>query len=470
MGIIEYKINIFRYCGALKRTVILHPKQIFMTMKHIRFIKFIMILLCCTLLSATTAQAQVVAADSVMQHVKGNKLSVGGYGEVGMTRNFYSDNQYRYRSPAKYKDDPSNGRFDIPHMVVYLGYDFGKGWTMGTEIEFEHTGTGSAIEIEDDEGGEFEHEIEKGGEVELEQFWIQKSFSRAANLRIGHFVVPVGLNNAYHEPLNYFTVYRPEGENTILPSTWHDTGIAFWGNYKDFRYELQFIAGLDAMLFSRDGWIHNGAGSAYEFKPANKYGWAARVDNYSVKGLRIGVSGYYGLAMHNTYPNEMEGEGKTYDKTRANVYIGSVDFTFNRFNWIVRGQADYGYISGTPMLNSAKINSQKNSPYNKTYVGKNAVAIGVEAGYNIFSQIPRLAQSKQKLYAFGRYEYYDSYIREHSQPSFDYTKKNRMAFGVNYYPLPQIAVKVEYSKRMLKSQYNDEPSVSIGVAYQGWFL
>lgn len=90
---------------------------------------------------------------------------------------------------------------------------------MGTEIEFEHTGTGSAVEIETDEGGEYETEIEKGGEVELEQFWIQKSFARWANLKMGHFVVPVGLNNAHHEPLNFFNVYRPEGENTILPST-----------------------------------------------------------------------------------------------------------------------------------------------------------------------------------------------------------------------------------------------------------
>ena len=32
--------------------------------------------------SLFTAIAQVNAGDSVMQHVKGNRLSVGGYGEV----------------------------------------------------------------------------------------------------------------------------------------------------------------------------------------------------------------------------------------------------------------------------------------------------------------------------------------------------------------------------------------------------
>ena len=271
-----------------------------------------------------TAQTSEVPEETVStgNNLTSGRLSVGGYGEVAYSRNFYSDNQYRYRNPNTYKNDPSNGRFDIPHAVIYINYDFGKGWKLGSEIEFEHTGTGSAIEIEDDEGGEYEHEIEKGGEVELEQFWLQKTFNPSLNLRLGHIVVPVGLNNAYHEPLNFFTVYRPEGENTILPSTWHDTGMSLWGIVGDFRYEAQLLAGLNALLFTRDSWINNGAGSAYEFKPANKYGMALRVDNYTLPGLRIGLSGYFGQTFHNTYPNEMEGEGKTYHKVKGNLWLG----------------------------------------------------------------------------------------------------------------------------------------------------
>lgn len=424
------------------------------------------------LVATNSAVAQVTASDSVMSHAKGNKFSVGGYGEVAYSRNFYSDNQYRYSNPKAYKNDPSNGRFDIPHAVIYLGYDFGKGWTMGTEIEFEHTGTGSAIEIENEEGGEYEHEIEKGGEVELEQFWLQKAFARWANIRLGHIIVPVGLNNAHHEPLNFFGVYRPEGENTILPSTWHDTGISFWGVAGDWRYEVQMIAGLNGLLFSRDGWIHSGGGSSYEFKPANKYGWAFRLDNYSVDGLRLGLSGYFGQSMHNTYPNEMEGEGKTYDKTKANVMLGSFDFTYDRYNWIIRGQADYGYISDTPMLNYAKRHSQKNSPYNKTNVGKNAYAIGIEAGYDLFSQIRKMREDHQKLYVFGRYDYYDSYVNEPSMPEAPnhYTQRQVMTFGINYYPVPQIVIKADYSNRFLKKPCNNEPSINIGIAYEGFFL
>ena len=122
--------------------------------------------------SPLAIQAQTVAADSVMQHAKGNRLSVGGYGEAVFSRNFYSDSGNRYSSASSRKNDPSHGRFDIPHAVIYLGYNFGKGWSLGTEIEFEHGGTGSAIEYEAEEAIEFEQEQERGGEVELEQFWI----------------------------------------------------------------------------------------------------------------------------------------------------------------------------------------------------------------------------------------------------------------------------------------------------------
>lgn len=428
------------------------------------------------MLTPDCAKAQYSAADSVQNHVKGNRLSIGGYGEAAYTRNFYSDNVYRYTDPKSYKNDPSHGRFDIPHAVIYISYDFGKGWTISSEIEFEHTGSGGAIEKEYSEGGEWEQEVEKGGEVELEQFWIQKSFGSFLNVRAGHIVVPVGLTNAHHEPLNYFTVYRPEGEATILPCTWHDTGISIWGRLGDFRYEVQMLAGLDAFMFDRENWIQGGAGSPFEFKVANKYGFAARIDNYTLPGLRVGLSGYYGQAMHNSYPHEFEGEDangnkKTYDGTKGRVAIGAIDFTFNRYNWIVRGNADYGYLSNASTISKIKRNlTSNNAPYKKTPVGKNAVAVGIEAGYDVFSQIGKLREDNQKLYLFGRYEYYNSYIPAKDQSKYEYTGKNRMAFGVNYYPIPQIAVKAEYSKRFFKSQYNNEPSVSLGVAYQGFFL
>jgi hypothetical protein len=419
------------------------------------------------LLTATATQAQVNAGDSVMQHAGGNRLSIGGYGEIGYSRNFYSDHVSRYSQPEEHKGDPTHGRLDIPHAVIYLGYDFGKGWTFGTEIEFEHGGAGIAYEKEDEEGGEWEQETEKGGEVELEQFWIQKSFAHWANIRAGHIVVPVGLNNAYHEPLNFFTVYRPEGENTIMPSTWHQTGVSFWGRHGDFRYEAQVLGGLNADQFTNTGWIHKGHKSSTEFDVANKFAVAARLDNYSLPGLRIGLSGYFGESIGNSYPRNKNGID---DEYRGRVLIGAFDFTYYGHNWIVSGQADYGYLGDAEQLKYVYNRLNSKSPYkHSAFVSKNAYAVGIEAGYDVFSQISKLRERDQKLYVFGRYEQYNPYASNTKGTAYDYTEVKRMAAGINYYPVPQVAVKAEFSKRFLKSAYNDEPSLNIGIAYEGWF-
>lgn len=422
---------------------------------------------CSLALCATTANAQESAADSVMNHARGNRLSVGGYGEIAYGRNFYSDHVSRYSQPELHKDDPNHGRFDIPHAVIYMGYDFGKGWGFGTEIEFEHGGAGIAYEKEDEEGGEWEQETEKGGEVELEQFWIQKSFSRAANLRMGHIVVPVGLNNAHHEPLSFFTVYRPEGESTILPSTWHQTGVSFWGRSGDFRYEAQVLAGLNADNFTNTGWISKGHKSPMEYDVANKYGASLRLDNYSIRGLRIGLSGYYGHSIGNSYPRNANGVDAEY---KGQVAIGAIDFTYNDHNWILRGQADYGYLGDAEQLKYVYNRLNSKSPFkHSAFVSKNAYAVGIEAGYNVFSQIASMRAHNKKMYVFGRYEAYNPYASNTKATAYDYTAVKRLAVGVNYYPIPQIVVKAEYSNRFLKTIYNNEPAFNIGVAYEGFF-
>lgn len=406
-------------------------------------------------------------SDSVASPVKRllPGLSLGGYGEVALTRNFYSDNVNRYSKAADYKDK-SHGQFDIPHVVIMLGYDFGKGWSMGSEIEFEHGGIESAVEMEQEEVGEYEQEVERGGEVALEQFWLQKSFGRKFNIRVGHQVVPVGATNAAHLPTEFFTVYRPEGENTIMPCTWHQTGIEVWGRIGDWRYEAMFLPALNSAFFSKDEWIKNASASPFEFSPANKYAGALRIDNYSVPGLRLSVSGYYGHSFNNTLQSD---EGK-YKNVKGAVAIGSFDFLYKGYGWIVRGNFDYGHLGDADKISEYNRNLSKTSPYKRTHVGKAALSTGMEAGYDLFRLSPSLSAQGQRLYLFGRYEYYDAYIPTANAPAYSWTDRHRMAVGLNYYPMKQIVVKAEFSERFLKSQYNNEPSVSIGIAYAGYFL
>ena len=418
--------------------------------------------------SKDKAESTVMSAsETPKKEKKKPRFTIGGYGEAVYSRNFYSDNYLRYDSPQDYKDD-THGRFDLPHVVLMLGYDFGKGWSMGMEIEFEHGGTESAVEIEEHEGGEYESEVERGGEVALEQFWIQKSFCPEFNIKLGHMVVPVGATNAHHLPTEFFGVYRPEGENTIMPCTWHETGLSIWGRAGDWRYEAMLLPGLDSDRFNDKEWIKGGAGSPYEFKIANAMAGAVRVDNYSVKGLRLSVSGYAG----NTFSNTLKkATNAIYDDVKGTVLIGSFDFHYNDHNWVARGNFDYGHLSDAALITRYNQSFSNDSPAKKRPVATSAISTGVEVGYDLFGWLGKKQQEKgRKFYLFGRYEYYDSmHTTEDAVTDYEEYGRQRIAFGVNYYPMKDIVLKGEYSLGILKSKFNNEPAVSLGVAYSGFF-
>ena len=396
-----------------------------------------------------------------------DRLQIGGYGEVVGTYNFFSDEYLRYTDAKSYKDAPGHGRVDIPHFVIWLGYDFGKGWSLGTEIEFEHGGTESAVEIETEEAGEYESEVERGGEVALEQFWIQKSFTRAANLRMGHIIVPVGATNMYHMPTEFFTCYRPEGESTILPCTWHENGISFWGQAGGWRYEALILPGLDSDRFSSQNWIASASGSPYEFKIGNTLAGAFRVDNTSIKGLRLSLSGYAGNSFKNTLaPTESD----RYKGVKGTVMIGSFDFCYNDHNLIVRGNFDYGHLTDSHAITKFNMSLRKDSVSPQQTVASDAVAGGIEAGYDIFGAIPSMKGKNQKFYVFGRYEYFDSMFKvSEGLNDSRWCGRQRVAAGINYYPMKEIVIKCEYSHGFLDPIYNNEPSISIGVAFSGLF-
>lgn len=400
--------------------------------------------------------------DVYKENAKNHRLQIGGYGEATTHRYFYSSSFNRYTYPDQYTDVKSRGQFDLPHVVFNISYNFGKGWSVSTEIEFEHGGAGTSIEIEDEEFGEYEQEVEKGGEIVLEQFWIQKSFCDALNIRAGHIIVPVGVTNQYHMPIEYFTVLRPEEETSILPLTWHQTGISVWGKISKWYYNVSFISGLDAERFSDRGWIKDGAISPYEFEIANSYAGAFRIENRSVKGLKLGISGYYGHSAANSLKSER------YQNITGAVTIGSADATYNDYNIIARGGFVYGNLGDSKQISTINKNMSVNSPSPRTNVASDAISYFVEAGYDVFSFFKSLQE--HKLYLFGHFGYYNTMYKTVNEILADTRFGRYIATGgINYYPIPQIAIKAEYSSRIFKSPYNNENTISLGIMYSGLF-
>lgn len=407
--------------------------------------------------------------------VNSRRLTIGGYGEATMKRCFYSNNYLRYTSPEKYAGD-SYGEFDLPHVVIYLGYDFGKGWSMSTEIEFEHGGTESAVEIEEEEGGEYESEVERGGEVALEQFWIQKSFNRYANLRAGMLIVPLGGTNAHHEPNQFFGVYRPEGDNTILPCTWHDVGLQFHGRYKWLNYTAQFLPGLESTLFGSKNWIHYGSASPYEFKLANCYAGLARLDFYPLNrqgsdALRLSLSGYAGTSFRN---NLTPTTNAKYEGVRGLVTLGAFDWTYADHHVVFRGSATYGHLSDAEAITAFNKQMSKNSVSKRQNVASDAYSVGAEIGYEFFHLNKSLQEHNQQFYLWGRYDIYDAQARINASRSY-WAGRQKVSFGFNYFPLQQVIIKGEFGYGILnqnpftETRYKNEPYVALSVNYCGFF-
>lgn len=416
-------------------------------------------LIASTLCAAGTLSAQ----DDSTSHK--SRLTVGGYGEAVYSYHFYSDNVFRYSHAERYRDSKGFGRVDLPHAVVMLGYDFGHGWTVGTEVEFEHGGVEAAVEKETEETGEFEQEVERGGEVALEQFWVQKSFNKHLNVRAGHIVVPVGRTNNSHTPNMFYSVYRPEGENTILPCTWHETGVSLWGRAGAWRYEAQLLPGLNAFMFNDQGWVHNGSASPYEFRPANRLATAVRVDWSGVKGLQVGLSGYAGNSFNNDIVTD---ERSRYADVKGTVLIGAVDFQYRDRYVTVRGNADYGFLGDASAISAHNKNqtTMTGNPYPHTTVAQAAWDATVEAGVNLLAW----NRSGRQLWLFGRYDHYDSFVPSENQNDVGWCERQVLSAGVNYQPVPEIVVKAEGGVRLLASQYNNEPFCALGVTWTGFFV
>lgn len=411
---------------------------------------------------------------------KKGRLTIGGYGEATMKRCFYSNNYLRYISPEQYAND-QYGEFDLPHVVIYLGYDFGHGWSMGSEIEFEHGGSEVAVEIEEEEGGEYETEVERGGEVALEQFWLQKSFNPYANLRAGMIIVPLGGVNAHHEPNQFFGVYRPEGDNTILPCTWHDIGVQFHGRYKWLGYTAQFLPGLESTLFSSKNWIQSGSASPYEFKLANCYAGLLRLDFFPIQdaelqktnNLRISLSGYAGTSFRQ---NLTATTNKKYEGVKGLVALGALDWAYSGHGVIFRGSATYGHLGDADRITAFNKSMSKNSVSKRQNVASDAYCAGAEIGYDVlFEHYRRHANERRhQLYVFARYDIYDAQARIDASRNY-WAGRQKFTCGLNYMPIPEVVIKGEFGYGLLNqnpnsgSRYNNEPYVALGINYCGFF-
>jgi hypothetical protein len=388
-------------------------------------------------------------------------FSLESYGYVVYQHFDYGPNQ-KATPLGSLKD--SRAIIDVPKFVLAPEFYFSPDLFVDCEIEFEHLGAGSSLELEYEEFGEYEFESEKGGEVEVEELHIDKLFSDAFNLRVGRFPIALTLFNDRHRPLSFFATSIPESESEILPSVWAETGIEIFGSAFNFSYNLDLVNGLDASGFSSERWIAKGYQTRFELVKATNLATVARLDYEGIQNTLIGASLYYGNSADNRpKPEDMKG-------VDANVSIVSLHGQYKSDQIILRGDYIYGNLENSAIVSQVNASLSVNTQSPRSPVAKNALAWYAEGGYNIAPLID--LQDIYKVFPFIRYEYYNTMQDVEpgifANPRF---KRSIFTFGLNLMWNDEIIFKADYSTRRVgDGKFNTENTLGLSVGYNTTFI
>ncbi len=341
--------------------------------------------------------------------------TVGGYGEL------------HYNEP----DGRTRGQLDFHRFVLYLSHSFTSELSFHSEVELEHT----RLEAGEDDGGE----------INLEQAFVDYRLSSAAGIRAGILLSPVGLINLYHEPPAFHGVERPNVDRVIIPSTWSEAGVGVYGRVSDgLQYQVYLLAGLRAEGFSAEGGLRGGRQLGYRSDPGNP-SITGRLDYSPVLGLQLGGSFFVGGS-----------SGGSDSLGSATVALWSGDVRYATAGLSIRAVGAVATISDAQKINVA---------FGRN-VADRIAGYYVEAAYNF---LPFLAPaSEQELFVFGRYEKYTTQASTTGFAAMQQFNRNDIVLGITYKPTSDTVFKFDYTflnNNLDSGSYRNTRQLNVGVGY-----
>jgi hypothetical protein len=358
-------------------------------------------------------------------------VSIGGYGEA-LYQNVAAENE---------AGAASNGRDTIDYLrqIIYLGYKFDERLLFNSEIEFEHAATAHH------------------GTVAVEFAYLDAMLHRAANLRAGMLLVPIGFVNELHEPPVFLGARRPEVERRIIPTTWRANGAGLFGEpVNGMSYRAYLIESLRAIGDSDDGvsgfnagGLRGGRQSGSEALFEDLAG-VARVD-WTANGLGAGAAVFVG----NTGQSEAVG----------NDVIGGLTTIFEAHAQVHRaGLRLRALVSGATVDDAAAINTANGLTGNGS-MGSELGGWYVEGGYELWSRLR--PQSRFELVPYVRFEEVNTQVEVPDGFSSNPANDLRIiTLGGAFYPHSQVVVKSDYEIRRNEADTGvDQWNIAIGYLF-----
>jgi len=347
------------------------------------------------------------------------RTTVGGYGEV----------HYANRTGP---DTP--GTVDLKRFVVYLAHTFNDQIAFRSELEVEHAKLEGA---------------QPGGEVALEQAYLDYRVSDALTVRSGLVLPPVGIINETHEPPTFNGVDRPGFDHDVIPTTWREIGLGATGRVPavaGLSYRVYLVNGLRAAGFSAAEGIREGRQEGREASFANP-SFTGRLE-WARPGLKLGGSFWYGGT---AAADPALGKGAF----AAPITLLSADARYDVSAFMFRGVATSIWVSDAAAINTRYA----------TAVGSRIAGGYLEVAYNLLHALA--PASSQKLNAFVRHERYDTHAAVPAGTTRDETLARRITtFGLSYKPTYNTALKGDYQLLRNKAGAGEAEVVSLGIGYQ----
>jgi hypothetical protein len=345
--------------------------------------------------------------------------TIGGYGEIHYTN-------------ARGRNTPAE--VNLRRFVVYLAHTFSERLAFHSELEVEDA------KIEGGSGG---------GEVALEQVFLDYRLADALTLRTGLVLPPVGIVNEMHEPPTFNGVDRPAFDHDVIPTTWREIGIGILGRLpltEGLSYRLYLVNGLRASGFSDAEGIRDGRQEGREATFANP-SLTGRLE-WVRPGLRFGGSFWYGGT---TGGDTLLGTG-TFD---APIAVLSADARYDRGALAIRG-----VLATISVSDAGAINALYGSA-----VGSRVAGGYVEVAYNVLQQLA--PSTSQRLNAFLRHERYDTQADVPAGTVRDRGFARRITtLGLTYKPTWNTVFKGDYEVRRTVAGTGQGETLRLGVGYQ----
>jgi hypothetical protein len=362
-------------------------------------------------------------------------LSIGGYGEANYI-NFVGD-----------EENSDLDRSDALRTVIYLGYKFSKSIVFNSEIEFEHATTSN---VNNGAGA---------GSVSVEFAALDFFWKPAVNFRGGLLLVPMGFVNEIHEPPFFYGVQRPETEVRILPSTWHENGVGIFGNLGEtVEYRLYTIAGFNAQNFTdagvRSGRQQGNRSLTEDFAFVTRVDWTPEL----LPGFLLGGSVYVGDS-----GQDVEVAGGDVPDARLWIFEGHTQYRNGPFH--ARGLFAFSQLSDTRELNTVLARP------NTAPIAHQMLGGYVELAYDVYPCL--FGDEERQLEPFVRVEYVDTQydvidgIAVNTLPyQANRDRANWIhAGGVNFYPHPNVVLKVEYRNINTRGQGERADELGLGMGF-----